>query len=85
MNKEKIAESYLSQFPECKTPEEANTQLKHQIALITSQISELNTKTNQLEPEIPIDKLNEVNLKKGEEERLTIELTTCTVQSYKDS
>jgi len=73
-NKKKILESFPPQFPGCKAPDEANTQLEEQIALITVNISKLKANRSQLEPEVAIEGINNANLKKSENERSINEL-----------
>lgn len=74
-NRKKISESCLPQFPGLKSPGEANTYIEEQITQITSQISELEINRSQLEPEVPIQEINNANLKKNEYERNIKELT----------
>ena len=75
-NKKKISGNFLQQFPECKTPDEANNYVEGQIAQIVSEISELEANRNQLELEVTIEEMNNANLKKSEDERSINELTT---------
>lgn len=75
-NKKKISESFLSQFPDCKTPDEANAHIEEQISQITSQIREFEANRSQLEPEVAIGEIDNANLKKSEDERSINELTT---------
>lgn len=75
VNEKKILEIIIPQFSGCKIPEEANVQIEQQIALVRSEIHELEVNKRQLKPEVSIEKLNEVSLKKAEDERSIKELT----------
>lgn len=74
-NQKKISENFLQQFPDCKTPDEANNYVEGKIAQIVSEISELEANRSQLEPEVTIEEMNNANLKKSEDERSINELT----------
>lgn len=75
-NKKKISESFLPQFPGCKTHEEAYTQLEEKIAQITTQINKLETERRQLATEVTMEEIDKANLNKNEVERSIRELTT---------
>lgn len=75
-NQKKISEDLLTQFPGCKTPEEANNYIEELVAKITCKISELEAEKSQFEPEMIIAEISNAKLKKSEDERIINELTT---------
>ncbi|WP_312071888.1 AAA family ATPase [Anaerotignum propionicum] len=74
-NAREISEQIMPQFPGLGTPNEADIFIEEQINKIESQIKSLEIIKNQLEPEIADEELNNVKLKKSEEDRLLNELT----------
>lgn len=84
VNRKIILEKFILQFPECKTPEEANNYINEQIAQITSQISQLEISRNQLGPEVAIEKIDNAKLEKSENERLLNELVAKNQNTRKD-
>lgn len=73
-NQSIILWKFIPIFPGCRNLEEANLQLKEQIAQVTSLIIELETKRSKLEPEMTIEEITSANVKKREEERSINEL-----------
>jgi len=74
-NKKIILEKLLPLFPDCKNPEEANTQIEEDISQITAIISGLETNRSDLEPEVGIEEINCANVIKLEKERTIRELS----------
>lgn len=78
-NQKKILEDLLSQFPDCKTPEEANNYIEELVTKITCKISEMEAEKSQFEPELIISEIRNGKLKKIENERIINELTTKNI------
>lgn len=75
-NQKKVAESYIPQFPGCKTPEEAQNYIDGQVTQAILRINQLEANKSQLEPEVSIEELNKIKLKKSELERTVDDLVT---------
>lgn len=76
LNNKEISERILPLFIDCRTPDAAKIQLEDQVSQINNKIKEFETNKSILEPQVSLEEIHNLYIKKQEEERLISVLAT---------